>query len=95
MPLSRAKNSSLQNDPFPLKKNNGSGVGYYNGSASENEIAQNSDWLANDILSRGLDLLDFMESRWKIHLGDEAFKHRLLHLQFLGNEDEQLYSEAG
>ena len=38
----------------------------------------------NDILSRGTKLLDFMESHWKIDLGDEAFKHGLLHLQFLG-----------
>ena len=43
LPLSRAKNSSLQNDSFPEKVNNGAGVGYYNGSVSENEVAQNQE----------------------------------------------------
>ena len=83
VPLSRAKNSSLQNDSFPLKVNNGDGVGYYNGSASENEIAQEKDWTAEKILQRGLGLLKFMESRWDIELGDDEFKRGLLHLKFL------------
>ncbi|PMM07175.1 hypothetical protein BCT62_18335 [Vibrio splendidus] len=83
VPLSRAKNSSLQNDSFNDKKNNGNGVGYYNGSASENEIAQLDEWLPECILSRGLDLFDFMEERWQISLGDEQFKAQLLHLSFL------------
>lgn len=83
VPLSRAKNSSLQNDSFDLKKNNGNGVGYYNGSASENEVALNDEWLPSSILHRGLDLLQFMEERWDIELGDESFKMKLLHLDFL------------
>lgn len=83
LPLSRAKNSSLQNDCFPKKKNNGQGIGYYNGSASENEVATYSDWNASSILSRGLELLKFMEERWQISLGDEDFKIKLLHLSFL------------
>lgn len=83
VPLSRAKNASLQNDSFDLKKNNGSGVGYYNGSASENEVALNTEWLPTTILSRGLALLDFMEERWGIELGDTEFKTQLLHLNFL------------
>ncbi|MCK5296311.1 MAG: DUF1524 domain-containing protein, partial [Alphaproteobacteria bacterium] len=87
LPLSRAKNSSLQNDAFQLKKNNGNGIGYYNGSVSENEIAQNENWLAENILQRGMDLLEFMELRWKIDLGDDSFKRRLLHIDFLSKED--------
>ena len=83
LPLSRAKNSSLQNDSFVLKKNNGQGVGYYNGSASENEVATYPDWNARQILNRGLDLLNFMEQRWHISLGDKAFKAKLLHVSFL------------
>lgn len=90
VPLSRAKNSSLQNDSFPLKKNNGAGVGYYNGSVSENEIAQKDSWEASNILSRGLDLLRFMEIRWGISLGDEEFKKRLLHLQFLDEKPSEI-----
>lgn len=80
LPLSRAKNSVLQNDSFPKKVNNGDGVGYYNGSVSENEVAQCPDWTPTQILKRGLDLLSFMEQRWGIALGDFDFKGRLLHL---------------
>lgn len=83
LPLSRAKNSSLQNDGFDDKTNNGNGVGYYNGSASENEIAQHDEWLPESILSRGLDLFVFMEERWQITLGDDLLKAKLLHLDFL------------
>ena len=82
LPLSRAKNSSLQNDSFPLKKDNGQGVGYYNGSVSENEVAKQLDWDPSHILERGIDLLKFMEHRWRISLGDEEFKIKLLHLDF-------------
>jgi uncharacterized protein with ParB-like and HNH nuclease domain len=80
LPLSRSKNSSLQNDSFPKKINNGAGVGYYNGSVSENEVAQNQEWTPNQILERGLELLRFMEHRWNIELGAPDFKNRLLHL---------------
>lgn len=80
LPLSRSKNSSLQNDAFPHKKNNGQGVGYYNGSVSENEVAQSDEWSPVHIRQRGLDLLKFMEQRWSIQLGDLDFKSKLLHL---------------
>ena len=83
VPLSRSKNSSLQNDSFHLKKNNGDGVGYYNGSVSENEIALSTDWTAEAIVKRGLDLLAFIENRWNLKLGDETFKQKLLHADFL------------
>lgn len=83
LPLSRAKNSSLQNDAFKLKKDNGSGVGYYNGSISENEVNKEPNWEAENILKRGMNLLNFMEDRWNIKLGDDEFKKKLLHLEFL------------
>lgn len=83
LPLSISKNSSLQNDAFKLKKDNGSGVGYYNGSVSENEVNKNSDWEAKNILERGMNLLNFMEERWDIDLGDDEFKKKLLHLEFV------------
>lgn len=84
LPLSRAKNSSLQNDPFPLKKNNNAGVGYYNGSVSENEVSTKLEWTPKEILARGLVLLKFMEERWDIVLGDKEFKTQLLHLDRVG-----------
>ncbi|MGR5233646.1 DUF262 domain-containing protein [Vibrio rotiferianus] len=92
VPLSRSKNSSLQNDGFDLKKNNGNGVGYYNGSASENELAQVDEWTPEEILYRGLDLLDFMEQRWDITLGDDLFKTKLLHLDFLLEDNHQAHN---
>ena len=88
LPLSRSKNSSLQNDPFDLKKNNGSGVGYYNGSVSENEIAQYAKWTSEEILKRGLELLEFMEERWNIELGDAVLKKQILCLGFLQSGTE-------
>ncbi|MFP5064752.1 DUF262 domain-containing protein [Acinetobacter pittii] len=80
LPLSRAKNSSLQKDSFDLKKNDGEGVGYYNGSVSENEVNVKKDWTPQEIVERGLELLRFMEERWNIELGDETFKRKLLHV---------------
>ncbi|GEM79590.1 DUF262 domain-containing protein [Vibrio superstes] len=87
VPLSRSKNSSLQNDGFDLKKNNKNGVGYYNGSAAENELAQIVEWDQESILNRGFELLEFMELRWNIKLGDDAFKTNLLHLDFVVTQE--------
>lgn len=97
LPLSREKNSSLQKDSFPMKVNNGNGVGYYNGSVSENEIAQSREWGPIDIYKRGLSLLSFMETRWGIGLGDETFKAQLLHLHELNlsPEEQPMTSESG
>ena len=80
LPLSRSKNSIFKNDKFSKKVNNGDGVGYYNGSVSENEVAQCPDWTPEEIAKRGLELLDFMESRWKIVLGNREYKLKILHL---------------
>ena len=89
LPLSRAKNSSLQNHSFELKKDNGERIGYYNGSFSENEINKMVNWDAQNILDRGIELLEFMESRWDVKVKDKQFKAKLLHLDFLLSEDEK------
>lgn len=39
-----------------------------------------NDWTPQEILKRGISLLTFMEKRWNIVLGDDAFKAKLLHL---------------
>lgn len=80
LPLSRAKNSSLNNDNFDLKVNNNNGVGYYNGSVSENEVAQKPEWTPYEIQKRGIELLEFLEERWDVVLGDIEFKSQLLHV---------------
>jgi hypothetical protein len=52
--------------------------GYMNGSYSEQEVAQLKDWTPDQIKQRGLKLLEFMEKRWKIKLGNEEQKLLLL-----------------
>lgn len=80
IPLSRSKNSSLQNDSFDKKCNRGNGVGYFNGCASENVIASYDEWTPREIIDRGMILLRFIEKRWNITLGDNDFKYKLLHI---------------
>lgn len=82
--LSLAKNSKLQKFSFKRKKNDGKGVGYFNGSYSENEVALNEDWTAAQIFERGMKLLQFMEIRWKISI-EENKMIDVLHLGFLNN----------
>jgi len=84
LPLSRAKNSSFQNNCFYEKLGDESNkVGYRFGSYSENEVACKSQWTANDILERGVTLLVFMEERWGVTIGDRAEKVRFLNLGFM------------
>ncbi len=84
--LSRFKNSTLQNICFKNKKRSAEGdIGYFNGSFSEIEVAQKEDWTPNEILERGLKLLEFMESQWNIKLGSYNEKIKLLNLEFLIN----------
>lgn len=79
--LSMSKNSSLQDKSFAIKKREGN-TGYYNGSYSEIEVAQYTQWTADEILERGLLMIDFMCERWGIEMDREA-KIKILHLEFL------------
>ena len=85
--LSRQKNSSLQNIGFDekSKRNNisNNSVEYSNGSFSEISVSKYEEWTSNEILDRGMNMLKFMEERWSIELGDDNFKLKLLHLEFL------------
>lgn len=89
--LSQPKNASLQNYCYSEKRKDSDFFrGYFNGSYSENRVAeQYQDWTAYSIRERGLELLDFMEKRWLIKLGDTETKLRLLHLDFLKGQDLQ------
>jgi hypothetical protein len=84
LPLSQSINASLQNDSFPDKRNPSTvgRRGYINGSHSEIEVAQETDWTAQNILDRGISLLGFMESRWDIAFTEEQ-KSELLHVSFV------------
>jgi hypothetical protein len=74
--LSKPKNSSLQNKPFPEKSGvqPGTLISYRYGSMSENQVAELSDWTPDAVIRRTLDLLGFMERRWGIQLGDTKKK---------------------
>lgn len=86
LPLAQSINSSLQNDSFHDKKNPSSSGrrGYINGSHSEIEVAAEQDWNAQNILTRGLMLLNFMSTRWGITLSDEQ-KKQLLQIDFVND----------
>ena len=84
LPLSKPKNSSLQNIPF-LKKvdNDKDKVGYRYGSLSENEISKYKDWTPQHVLDRGIHLLEFLEKRWNVNLGIYQKKVDILGLSFM------------
>lgn len=84
LPLAQRKNSSLQNDCFDKKKCQDNGeIGYFNGSYSENEVAQKENWTPKEILERGFKILKFMEERWGISFGSDEDKRELLHINLL------------
>lgn len=87
LPLSRSKNSSMQNDSFPDKKSptGKSHNGYVDGSHSEIEVSAYEYWNADAILERGLKLLDFMERRWDIKFASDDSKKEMLFLDFIKN----------
>ncbi len=91
VPLSQKKNSSLQNDCFVDKKHQPNrDIGYFNGSCSENEVAQYNDWTPESIKERGLKILSFMEKRWNINLGSEQEKLKMLQIDFLDKPQESI-----
>lgn len=48
------------------------------GSYNDKEISMSEDWTDSTILSRGLKILNFIETRWKIRIGNEQDKKKLL-----------------
>jgi hypothetical protein len=85
LPLSRPKNASLSNKPFPDKVDGKQEpvVGYRFGSYAEIEVAKEKEWTPGSILQRGLRMLAFMERRWEIEIGDENQKKIMLGLDFM------------
>lgn len=84
LPLSKAINSSLQNDSFEDKKKRG----YSTGSYSELEVANETDWTADKIYERGMKLLDFMETRWDFKFASKEQKDDLLYISFVNDQRE-------
>jgi uncharacterized protein with ParB-like and HNH nuclease domain len=88
--LSRSINSSLQNDSYPEKlapkfneHNKKIRMGYRDGSHSEIDVSLKypKKWTDEEIEARGLELLEFMEERWNLIIGDEEKKKSLLTIQ--------------
>jgi len=80
LPMEKGKNSKLSNLSFNLKKRNGD-VGYFNGCASEIEVASDFvEWNSESIFKRGNKILDFMKRRWDINMTKEQ-ESRLLVLK--------------
>jgi hypothetical protein len=83
LPLSRPKNSSLQNKCFQNKIDSDvNQVGYRYGSYSENQVSKNDSWTIRHIKERGLKMLLFMEKRWNFDFGDESQKLEFLNIGF-------------
>lgn len=72
--ISRSRNSTFQNRCFSDKKNwqdgNGNYIGYSNGSYSEIEVSRFENWTPEEILKRGIKLLEFMDERWKMRISN-------------------------
>ena len=82
--VSVAKNAALSRSSFEKKKRGTQEVpGFAQGSFSELRIAQNDNWTASEILERGLMILEFIERRWGVSLGDRNQKQRILMLDFV------------
>jgi hypothetical protein len=93
VPLSKAKNSSFQNQCFADKvERAGSTVGFRYGSYSENEVALSPEWTAREIFIRGMRLLDFLEVRWRVSFGSVRAKATLLGLVFVPYREQDLRS---
>lgn len=84
LPLSKPKNSSLQNKCFIDKIDNGENyIGYKYGSYSENEISGLTEWTPQSILDRGIKLLKFMEKRWELNFISDEKRKEILNLTFI------------
>jgi uncharacterized protein with ParB-like and HNH nuclease domain len=84
LPLAKPRNSSLGNRAFPDKLGSeASKEGYRYGCYSENEVALRPEWSAKEIADRGIRLLEFLEKRWKLQIGDRKSKLHALGLDFM------------
>jgi hypothetical protein len=96
--LSVPKNAHLQNKCFEYKKrhsvvsNPEEFKGYFNGSHSEIAVNSYQKWGAKEIIERGIKMLDFLERRWEVRLGNFEQKKKLLYLDFLQLGEHEIAS---
>ena len=62
---------------------------------SEIEVAQEADWNAQTILERGLRMLDFLEQRRRVTLGDEEFINGLTGRHLVADEKKARHRQPG
>ncbi|PSV56680.1 DUF262 domain-containing protein [Photobacterium sp. GB-3] len=90
VPLSRPKNSSFQNKPFPEKVSNSKNkVGFKYGSYSEIELTDNEHWSPIEIMNRGVTLIDFLHKRWKINVGNREDIIDFLNYRFVLDKEKK------
>lgn len=85
LPLSKRINSRLQNSSFDVKKER-----YEKGSKSEIQVSRKDEWTPKIILQRGLEMLKFMETEWEFVIPNLADKKRILGLDFMINQGDEL-----
>jgi hypothetical protein len=85
LPLSKPKNSSLSNRPFPEKVDGkvDNIIGYRYGCYAENEVSKVNEWTPEEILKRGMVMLSFMEKRWGLEFGNDSQRKSILGLDFM------------
>lgn len=86
VPLSSERNSKYSNHDFnyktrEIKDKFGKNISYENGSRSQLEVSKKPKWSLEEIRERGINLLKFMETRWRIKISHDD-KNELLHLGF-------------
>lgn len=86
LPLSKSVNSILQNKPFNEKKEKR----FCDGSHNELEVSRYVKWTASEILDRGLKIIEFMENEWDFIMPSLKDRKRILGLNFLINEGDEL-----
>ena len=86
--LAQSKNSELQNKCFDFKNKHtnkqGDEVGFFNGAYSEIEVSSYGTWTPQEILTRGENMLEFLEERWEIDFDEDGIeKSSILQLDFV------------
>lgn len=90
LPLSLSINIKLQNYSFDDKKyGKDRNRGYNNGSHSEMEVAKSDEWTPEEILNRGLKMIDFMEKQYDFIVPNRAERIKMLGLDFMIEEDDK------
>ncbi|HMG15316.1 MAG TPA: DUF262 domain-containing protein [Saprospiraceae bacterium] len=67
-------------------------IRHSNNSFCEKELYDKSDWGPSEILNRGIKLLNFLESRWRVQI-DDQLKREILYLNRLDIDDDEIYED--